>query len=97
MKEYDMILAGIEEKKEMKVNSHKCLLKRHPLGHHNGWNCDHIKGLNRCLSGMTDFYQANSTSPPIYGWRCSSCDFDMCSRCLKADIFIQEVLLNRED
>ena len=88
MKEYDLILSGIETKKEMKVSSHKCTLKRHPLGHHNGWNCDHIKGLKRCLSGMTDFYQANSTDPPIYGWRCSSCDFDMCFRCLKADIFI---------
>lgn len=46
---------------------------------------------------MTDFGQANSSAISIYGWRCSDCDFDLCFRCVKADIFINEVLINRED
>jgi len=56
MSEYDQILDAIEIPKEIKVCSHKHSLKRHPQMHHNGWRCDKIKGIDRCLSGMTDFY-----------------------------------------
>ena len=92
--EYDQLLAHIEVPKIAKVSSHKHELKRHPQGHHNGWRCDHIKGLKRCLSGMNDFYQAQSAG--IYGWRCQMCDFDLCMRCMKAEKYIEQIL-ERED
>ena len=39
--------------------SHVHSLKKHPKKHHNGWRCDKMKGVNRCLSGITDFYQVD--------------------------------------
>lgn len=77
--------------------SHVHPLKKHPNKHHNGWRCDKIKGVNRCLSGITDFYQVDSINPPISGYRCDQCDFDLCERCVKADIFVENVILDRED
>ena len=38
------------------VSSHPCPLEKHPISHNNGWNCDKIKGADRCLSGLTAFY-----------------------------------------
>jgi hypothetical protein len=54
--QYDQILCDIDPPNVCKVSSHRHELKRHPLVHHSGWNCDHLKGLDRCLSGVTDFY-----------------------------------------
>jgi hypothetical protein len=95
--EYDQILNQVKTERIQKCHSHKHELTRHPKMHHNGWRCDMIKGVNRCLSGITDFYQVNSSSVPIYGWRCQACDFDLCFRCLSADIFLNETIINRED
>ena len=95
---YDEILlptAVYEDK--VKVTSHNHMLKKHGEVHHDGWRCDFIKGTNRCLSGMTDFYQARINTPIITGYRCTKCDFDMCWRCLQADLFIDQQLKNRED
>lgn len=80
----------------IKVKSHKCVLQKHPAGQNNGWNCDKITGAKRCLSGMTDFYMAKLAKPEILGYRCTKCNYDLCTRCVKADIYINE-LLNRED
>ena len=98
IREFDVTLEPMiifDEK--IKVSSHNHVLKRHSDIHHDGWRCDLIKGCNRCLSGMTDFYQVNLNKPRIVGYRCTKCDFDMCSRCLFADVYIDQQLKNRED
>lgn len=51
-------------------SSHIHPLKRHPKKHHNGWRCDKMKGVNRCLSGITEFYQVDCVSPAVVGYRC---------------------------
>lgn len=50
-------LAEVElNEKSQKVPSHHCNMHRHDEDTHPGWNCDWIKGANRCLSGLTGFY-----------------------------------------
>lgn len=95
--EFDQILNSVELPKVVTVSSHMHEMKRHPTVHHNGWRCDYIRGMKRCLSGMTDFYQAQGSSIPIHGYRCNTCDFDLCFRCVKADVYINDDLINRED
>lgn len=85
------------DQKYIIVKSHKCVLEKRPADQDNGWNCDKMKGAKRCLSGMTDYYMAKLANPVIQGFRCLKCDFDLCTRCTKADIFIHQELLNRED
>ena len=72
-------------------------LQKHPETKSGAWKCCGIKGVNRCLSGINDFYQADFDEIPLKGYRCQEEDYDVCSRCLKADIFIQNQLLDRED
>lgn len=94
LEEYDYILNQVDEPpKFVKVSWHPHELKRHPTHHHNGWRCDCIEDTDRCLSGMCDFYQGDILDPPIYGWRCNECDLDLCIRCLKADIYINNNLI----
>ena len=76
----------------MKLDSHVHELTKHPPNKNNGWNCDRIKGANKCLSGLTGFHQ--STGIPAY--HCVPCDFDLCEKCMRADIFIS-IHGNRED
>lgn len=67
--EFDYILSGVDDSMdEIIAPSHQHKLKKHPKGHHNGWRCDKIKGVQHCLSGMYDFYQSTQTTPTIYGW-----------------------------
>ena len=90
LEEYDQILSSIDDTMdEIIVSSHKHKLLRRK-DNQVGWRCDHIKGVNHCLSGMYTFYQSNMTNPPIQRWQCKQCDFDLCGRCLKADIFIRD-------
>lgn len=68
-----------------KVSSHVCALIKQPPNRNTGWMCDKIKGANRCLSGLTGFYQSNG----IPEYRCAACNFDMCEKCMRADLFIE--------
>ena len=89
-----MILNDIAEPEDVQTNSHKCMMSFHDV--ESGWYCDRIPGVNRCLSGMTDFYQHKHANPKIEAWACKKCDYFLCSRCMKADFFLQRIL-NPED
>ena len=67
------------------VSSHPCALEKHPANHNNGWNCDKITGADRCLSGLTGFYQSTG----VAGYRCKTHNYDLCEKCMRADIFIE--------
>ena len=67
-------------------------LTKHHRDHGGSWNCDRIRGVGRCLSGLTGFHQSRG----IEGWNNRSHDFDMCIKCAQADRFI-EMVLNKED
>ena len=62
-----MMIAEIElQVPKQKISSHACPLVKHPVGHNNGWDCDKIKGSDRCLSGLKGFYQSKG----IPGYYC---------------------------
>ena len=55
----------------------------HPLifldkSEENGWACDGKNLINKCFSGITDFYQSKG----IPRFRCQECDFDLCENCM---------------
>lgn len=81
----EMVFAIELDAPYQQVSSHPCPLQKHPANHNNGWNCDKIKGADRCLSGLTGFYQ--STGVP--GYRCVDHNFDLCEKCMRADLFIE--------
>lgn len=87
-------LQDIEFENETVARSHPkgCLVRKHPENHHGSWACDKVSGATHCQSGITGFYQSKG----IEGWRCASCDWDLCIKCMKVDKFIQMVT-NRED
>jgi hypothetical protein len=72
---------------EQQLPSHLHPLTKHPEKKTNAgtWNCDKIKGADRCLSGLTGFYQSKG----IPAYHCEACDFDLCEKCMRADLFIQ--------
>jgi hypothetical protein len=76
----------------MKINAHMHDLSKHPPDINNGWNCDKLAGATKCLTGLTAFYQSKG----IPGYRCQNCNYDLCEKCMRADIFIS-IHGNRED
>ena len=88
------LLDAIELGQKVKCRSHNtCSLVKHHPNHAGTWNCDRVKGAKTCLSGLNGFYQSKG----LEGWCCRPCDFDMCKKCLQADIFISLVGEKRED
>ena len=71
----------IEVPEKQLVSSHGCALK-HMHTKTNGWNCDKIKGLKKCYSGLTGFYQSTG----IHVWSCEVHDYDMCVKCMKVEL-----------
>ena len=85
---YDQVLSEIDEPESVNLKSHNCEMHLIPptCG---GWFCDKINGVDRCISGMTnDYSQGKCKDPYMYGWRCQSCNYYVCVRCMKADRFI---------
>ena len=70
---------------EQSVSVHVHPLVKHAPDTDNGWNCDKLTGANKCLSGLTGFYQ----SKDVVGYRCALCNYDLCVKCMKADLIIQ--------
>ena len=68
----------------IKVPSHSQPLNVKPFDHPGTWNCDKVHGASRCLSGLTGFHQ--SAGIPGYDDRANN--FDMCEKCVRADLFI---------
>lgn len=67
-----------------KIHSHVHNIRKNNGTRPQGWNCDKITGSNVCLSGLTDFYQSDG----IPSYYCDECSFDMCEKCMLADIHI---------
>ena len=80
----------------MRCSSHPHTLVLRDPNVHSNWKCDMITGVGRCLSGMTGFNQAGLCFPKIKGWKSKTSNYDLCSLCLRADIFINQIT-ERED
>lgn len=87
----DEMLDPIELNDTEKAFCHTCVLKKH-TNSNSGWACDTVLGTKVCRRGITGFYQSNG----IDGWRCASCDFDLCDKCMKLDKLLN-ALRSRED
>jgi len=70
----------------MKVPSHNCVLNVRPSDHNGANSCSMIKGARKCLSGCEDFYKSKGVAM----YECRACDFDLCVRCMKADLYISK-------
>jgi len=63
--------------------------KKHPDDKSGAWKCGGIDGVDRCLSGINDFYQTEFDEVPLKGLWDEKNGRDVCTRCFKAYIFIQ--------
>ncbi len=50
-----------------------------------GYRCNKINGASNCLSGLDSFGLGGS----VPSYVCTSCDFDLCHACMKADLAIE--------
>jgi hypothetical protein len=57
-----------------------------------GWDCDKIKGVDKCFSGLTGFYQSDGMKV----WMSEIENYTICEKCMKVDILLQD-LLGKED
>lgn len=74
---------------EIKVSSHKCVLKG-PTEAEN-WGCDGRAGRELfplCFGGITGFKQTEG----VKRYRCADCDFDLCEDCLKFSIYADSLV-----
>ena len=65
--------------KYYKATVHEHPLKFLDLTLANNWCCDGRSLPSKCLSGITDFNQSKG----LKRFRCVSCDFDLCLRCME--------------
>jgi len=78
----------VKEKKKRRIveyvvgNAYTVSVHRHPLIHTplQGWACDGRRIIGGCKSGFKG-YKDTLGAP---GFRCDSCDYDLCARCLEA-------------
>jgi hypothetical protein len=59
----------------------------HPMRapHHTvGWNCNGNNYFGKCLSN--NMIQQNSDGKGR--WRCDTCDFDLCQKCIQASVAV---------
>ena len=73
-----LFMKDIEFEEFTKARSHDCMVQKRASNHSGSWRCDKIKGAATCLSGITGFGQAKG----IDCWRCGSCDWDLCIKCM---------------
>ena len=65
-------------KQMMYTGAHNCIMTRREPNLNSGWACDGRKLSKGYLGGITGFYQTEH----IQGYRCGSCDFDLCMMCM---------------
>ena len=42
---------------KIKISSHPCTVEKHDKQRaKSGWNCEHVRGADKCLSGLTYFF-----------------------------------------
>ena len=72
-------------KQKRKTEPCKVSVHSHPLKFvvkDNGWGCDGRNATGGCRSGTTSFHQTTG----MERYRCESCDYDLCLKCLEAHI-----------
>ena len=67
-----------EINKIYKVNAHKHYLVYLGVSDNDNWLCDGKDLKEKCLSGITDFYQTKG----VERFRCDFCNYDLCKNCM---------------
>ena len=68
----------------------RVLLTKLPEDHKGSWDCDHIHGYSKCLSGFTGFHQSRGIT--FYGN--IEHNWGLCIKCAKMDRAIEIILKN---